>query len=113
MDLKARISIAHTKVSPTPKKNEMQIEPIKIEPINLRARIERVRVRFDTQVAEALVERPDLSQAEIGRQFGISQNVIRRVKKQFNISARKRGPKRGPGSGPKPGLKRGHPMLSV
>jgi transposase-like protein len=62
----------------------------------LRARIERIRLRFDTRVAEALLERPDLSQAEIGKQFGISQNVIRRVIKQFNISARKRGPKRGP-----------------
>ena len=100
MDLKARIGIAHTKVSPTPKKNEMQIEPI-----NLRARIEWVRVRFDTQVAEALVERPDLSQAEIGRQFGISQNVIRRVIKQFNLSARKRGPKHGP--------KPANPVLNV
>jgi len=87
----------------------MQIEPIKIEPINLRARIERIRLGFDTRVAEALLERPDLSQAEIGKQFGISQNVIRRVIKQFNISARKRGPKRGP----KPGPKRGHPVLSV
>ena len=105
MDLKARIGIAHTKVSPTPKKNEMQIEPIKIEPINLRARIARVRLCFDTRVAEALLDRPDLSQAEIGKQFGISQNVIRRVIKQFNISARKRGPK--------PGPRRGHPVLSV
>ena len=100
MDLKARIGIAHTKVSPTPKKNEMQIEPI-----NLRARIERVRLCFDTRVAEALLDRPDLSQAEIGKQFGISQNVIRRVIKQFNLSARKRGPKRGP--------KPANPVLNV
>jgi|SRR5580698_1775885 len=100
MDLKARIGIAHTKVSPTPKKNEMQIEPI-----NLRARIERVRLCFDTRVAEALVERPDLSQAEIRKQFGISQNVIRRVIKQFNLSARKRGPKHGP--------KPANPVLNV
>jgi predicted DNA-binding protein (UPF0251 family) len=98
--LKARIGIAHTKVSPTPKKNEMQIEPI-----NLRARIERVRLCFDTRVAEALVERPDLSQAEIRKQFGISQNVIRRVIKQFNLSARKRGPKHGP--------KPANPVLNV
>jgi hypothetical protein len=70
-------------------------EPIKIEPINLRARIEWVRLRFDTQVAEALLGRPDLSQTEIAMQFGISQNVIRRVIRQFNISARKRGPKCG------------------
>jgi hypothetical protein len=84
---------------------------MQIEPINLRARIERVRLRFDTRVAETLLGRPDLSQAEIGKQFGISQNVIRRVIKQFKISARKRGPKSGPRSGPKPGPKPGHLVL--
>lgn len=68
---------------------------MKIEPINLRARIERVRLRFDTRLAEVLLGRPDLSQDEIGKQFGVSQNVIRRVMKQFNIGARKRGPKPG------------------
>lgn len=67
---------------------------MQIEPIDLRARIEQVRLSFDTRLAEVLLGRPDLSHAEIGKQFGISQNVIRRVMKQFNISARKRGPKR-------------------
>ncbi|MFZ0958749.1 MAG: hypothetical protein WAN60_20590 [Candidatus Sulfotelmatobacter sp.] len=67
---------------------------MQIEPIDLRARIEQVRLSFDTRLAEALRGRPDLSQDEIGKQFGVSQNVIRRVMKQFNISARKRGPKR-------------------
>lgn len=86
---------------------------MKIEPINLRARIERVRFRFDTRLAEALLERPDLSQAEIGKQFGISQNVIRRVIKQFNISARKRGPKRGSKRDPKRGPQSANPVLNV
>jgi len=86
---------------------------MKIEPINLRARIERVRLRFDTRLAEALLERPDLSQAEIGKQFGISQNVIRRVIKQFNISARKRGPKRGSKRDPKRGPQPANPVLNV
>jgi transposase len=44
-------------------------------------------------MAEVLVGRPDLSQAQIGKEFGISERVIRRVVKQFNIGARKRGPK--------------------
>jgi DNA-binding GntR family transcriptional regulator len=70
---------------------------MKIEPINLRARIEQVRLRFDARLAEVLLGRPDLSQDEIGKQFGVSQNVIRRVMKQFNISPRKRGPKPGLG----------------
>jgi transcription initiation factor IIE alpha subunit len=67
---------------------------MQIEPIDLRARIEQVRLGFDTRLAEVLLGRPDLSQDEIAKQFGVSQNVIRRVMKQFNISARKRGPKR-------------------
>jgi transcription initiation factor IIE alpha subunit len=66
---------------------------LKIEPIDLRARIEQVRLRFDTRLADVLLGRPDLSQDEIAKQFGVSQNVIRRVMKQFNIGARKRGPK--------------------
>lgn len=66
---------------------------MQIEPIDLRARIEQVRLNFDTRLAEVLLERPDLSQDEIGKQFRVSRNVIRRVMKQFNINARKRGPK--------------------
>jgi transcription initiation factor IIE alpha subunit len=67
---------------------------MKIEPINLRARIEQVRLSFDTRLAEILLSRPDLSRDEIGKQFGVSQSVIRRVMKQFNMNARRRGPKR-------------------
>jgi len=66
---------------------------MQIEQVNLRDRIEQVRLSFDTQLAEVLVGRPDLSQAQIGEEFGISQKVIRRVIKQFNIGARRRGPK--------------------
>jgi DNA-binding GntR family transcriptional regulator len=66
---------------------------MQIEPIDLRARIEQVRLSFDTRLAEVLLDRPDLSQDAIGRQFGVSRNVIRRVMKQFNINTRKRGPK--------------------
>ena len=66
---------------------------MQIEPIDLRARIEQVRLDFDTRLAEVLLGRPDLSQDEIGKQFRVSRNVIRRVMKEFNINARKRGPK--------------------
>lgn len=66
---------------------------MQIEPIDLRARIEQVRLNFDTRLAEVLLDRPDLSQDEIGKQFRVSRNVIRRVMKEFHINARKRGPK--------------------
>jgi predicted transcriptional regulator len=67
---------------------------MQIEQINLRDRLKQVRHTFDAQLAEVLVSRSELSQAQIGKQFGISQKVIRRVMKQFSIGARKRGPKR-------------------
>ena len=66
---------------------------MQIEQVNLREKLEQARLSFDTELAEVLVGRPDLSQAQIKREFGISDTVIRRVMKQFNIGARKRGPK--------------------
>jgi hypothetical protein len=58
---------------------------MQIEQVNLRERIEQVRLTVDAQLAEIRVGRPDLSHAQIGKKFGISQKVIRRVMKQFNI----------------------------
>jgi len=70
--------------------------PIKqIKQVNLRDELMRVRLSFDTQLAEVLVGRPDLTYVQIEKEFGISEKVIRRVTKQFNIGARKRGPKSG------------------
>ena len=43
---------------------------MQIESIDLRARIEQVRLRFDARLAEVLLDRPDLSEDEIGKQFG-------------------------------------------
>ncbi|MGB8594467.1 MAG: hypothetical protein WCD48_03130 [Candidatus Sulfotelmatobacter sp.] len=64
-----------------------------IEQINLREKVDRARLSFDTQVAQVLLGRPDLSHAQIAKEFGIGKNVVRRVIKQFNIGGRKRGPK--------------------
>ncbi|MGA9544591.1 MAG: hypothetical protein WBQ85_13545 [Candidatus Sulfotelmatobacter sp.] len=66
---------------------------MEIERTNLKENITRVQLSFDTQLAELLVARPELSHAYIQKEFGVSQKVIRRVVKQFNIAARKRGPK--------------------
>lgn len=68
---------------------------MQIEQINLRDRIAQVRLSFDAQLAEILVARPDLSYTHIQKQFGISHKVVRRVVRQFNVGARKRGPKTG------------------
>jgi hypothetical protein len=64
-----------------------------LEQVNLREEYDRARLRFDNQLASALIAQTDLSHAEIAQQFVISQKVVRRVIKQFHIDARKRGPK--------------------
>ena len=63
--------------------------------ISLRNTLKTARLGFDTRLAEVLIGRPDLSYAQIEKEFGISETVIRRVMKQFNIGSRKRGPKPG------------------
>lgn len=64
-----------------------------IEQINLREKLAQVRLSFDAKLAEILAGRPDVSHAEIQKEFGISHKIISRVSKRFNVSARKRGPK--------------------
>lgn len=61
--------------------------------ISLKDTLKTARLDFDTRLAKVLVSRPELSYTEIQKDFGISETVIRRVMKQFNIGARKRGPK--------------------
>ena len=63
--------------------------------ISLKNTLKKARLGFDTRLAEVLIGRPDLSYAQIEKEFGISETVIRRVMKQFNIATRKRGPKPG------------------
>ena len=64
-----------------------------MERVNLRTRLEQARRTFDAELAEVLTSRPDLSHAKIRQRFGISDKVIRRVIREFNIGNRKRGPK--------------------
>ena len=61
--------------------------------ISLKDTLKTARLDFDNQLARVLIGRPDLSYSEIEKDFGISETVIRRVSKQFNLGARKRGPK--------------------
>ena len=57
-----------------------------LKQMDLRTEMRRVRATFDEELAEALRNRTDLTHAEIERQFGVSNKVIRRISKQFNIS---------------------------
>jgi transposase len=61
--------------------------------ISLKNTLKTARLSFDARLAEVLIARPDLTHTQIEKDFGISETVIRRVTKQFNIGARKRGPK--------------------
>jgi uncharacterized protein YerC len=61
--------------------------------ISLKDTLKTARLDFDNRLAKVLIARPDLTYSEIEKDFGISETVIRRVMKQFNIGARKRGPK--------------------
>lgn len=63
--------------------------------ITLRNTLKTARLSFDARLAEVLIARHDLSYTDIGKEFGISETVIRRVMKQFSIGARRRGPKPG------------------
>ena len=55
--------------------------------------MDQARLSFDTELAEVLLGRPDLSHSQIKKEFGIGEKVIRGVIKQFNIGVRNRGPK--------------------
>lgn len=61
--------------------------------MTLKETVKAARLNFDAKLAEVLVSRSDLTYSQIEKQFGISETVIRRVMKQFNLAARKRGPK--------------------
>ena len=63
--------------------------------VSLKDTLKTARLQFDTRLAEVLIGRSDLSYTQIEKEFGISETVIRRVMKQFNIGARKRGLKPG------------------
>jgi uncharacterized protein YerC len=63
--------------------------------ISLKDTLRMARLEFDTRLAEVLIGRLDLPYHEIEKEFGISETVICRVRKQFSIAERKRGPKPG------------------
>ncbi len=66
---------------------------MQIEQVNLREKLDQARLILDAELADILRGRPDLSHAQVKQKFGVSEKVIRRVIRQFNIGARRRGPK--------------------
>jgi hypothetical protein len=61
-------------------------------PQTLRDVIRAAQSKFDLEVRDMIVSRPDLPYRDIGRVFGVSYDVVQRVAKDFGLK-RKTGPK--------------------
>ena len=63
-------------------------------PRTLKETIRAAQSKFDLEVRDTVVSRPDLPYRDIGRLFGVSYDVVQRVAKEFGLK-RKTGPKPG------------------
>jgi hypothetical protein len=63
-------------------------------PQTLKEAIRAAQSKFDLEVRDMIVSRPDLPYRDIGRVFGASYDVVQRVAKDFALK-RKTGPKPG------------------
>ena len=63
-------------------------------PQTLKEAIRTAQSKFDLEVRDMIVSRPDLPYQDIGRVFGASYDVVQRVAKDFGLK-RKTGPKPG------------------
>ena len=59
----------------------------------LKEGLHAARAEFVTRLVAVLVDRTDLSQKQIGRDFGVSESFVRKTAKRFSVPQRKRGPK--------------------
>ena len=63
-------------------------------PQTLKETIRAAQLKFDLEVRDMVVSRPDLSYQDIGRLFGVSCDVVQRVVNQFGLKGKRRtGPK--------------------
>lgn len=63
-------------------------------PQTLKEAIRSAQSKFDLEVRDTVVSRPDLPYRDIGRLFGVGYDVVQRVAKDFGLK-RKTGPKPG------------------
>lgn len=59
----------------------------------LKEGLHAAKAEFLSRLVAVLVDRTDLSQKQIGRDFGVSESFVRKITKQFSVPQRKRGPK--------------------
>jgi transposase len=51
------------------------------------------KAEFASRLIAVLVERTDVSQKQIGRDFGVSESFVKKTARRFAVPYRKRGPK--------------------
>ena len=59
----------------------------------LKEGLHAARAEFLSRLVAVLADRTDLSQKQIGRDFGVSESFVRKAAKRFAVPRRKRGPK--------------------
>ena len=59
----------------------------------LKEGLHAAKAEFVTRLVAVLVDRTDLSQKQIGRDFGVSESFVRKAARRFAVPRRKRGPK--------------------
>lgn len=55
----------------------------------------QIVMQFRTQVRDTIVSHPELSYAQIARQFGISEVTVHKIAFEFGVGRIKTGPKPG------------------
>jgi transposase len=59
----------------------------------LKESLQAVKAEFLSRLVAVLADRTDLSQKQIGRDFGVSESFVRKAARRFAVPRRKRGPK--------------------
>lgn len=59
----------------------------------LKEGLHTAKAEFLSRLVAVLVNRTDLSQKQIGKDFGVSESFVRKAARRFAIPRRKRGPK--------------------
>jgi transposase len=59
----------------------------------LKEGLHATKAEFLSLLVAVLADRTDLSQKQIGRDFGVSESFVRKAARRFAVPRRKRGPK--------------------
>jgi transposase len=59
----------------------------------LKERLHAAKAELLSRLVAVLVDRTDLSQKQIGNDFGVSESFVRKAARRFAVPRRKRGPK--------------------